>query len=100
LHNRYDGVTHDYTRRRGVVYTDILLPSHAPESFSDRGILWNSVEEIEKASNSQLAREIEFSLPNNLDRKTQIQMVSSHVKTQFVDKGMCADVINYKRTKK
>jgi len=92
LHNKYDGMTHDYTRRRGVVYTDILLPSHAPKSFMDRGTLWNSVEQVEKASNSQLAREVEFSLPNNLDRKTQIQMVRRHVQTQFASKGMCADI--------
>jgi len=92
LHNKYDGMTHDYTKRRGVVYTDILLPSHAPKSFMDREILWNSVEQVEKASNSQLAREVEFSLPNNLDRKTQIQMVRRHVQTQFVSKGMCADI--------
>ena len=92
LHNKYDGMTHDYTRRRGVIFADIQLPSHAPKAFKDRETLWNSVEQIEKASNSQLAREVEFSLPNNLDRKTQIQMVRQHVQTQFVDKGMCADI--------
>jgi len=92
LHNKYDGVTHDYSRRRGVVFTDIILPSHAPKSFRNREELWNSVEKIEKASNSQLAREVEFSLPNNLNRKTQIQMVCRHVRSQFVEKGMCADI--------
>ena len=37
-------MTHDYTRKRGVVHTEILLPPHAPPSFSDRATLWNSVE--------------------------------------------------------
>ncbi len=32
--NEYDGVTHDYTRKRGVVYSEIMLPPHAPKKFS------------------------------------------------------------------
>ena len=32
--NEWDGMTHDYTRKRGVVHTEILLPPHAPPSFS------------------------------------------------------------------
>jgi len=92
LHNQYDGITHDYTRRRGVVFTDILLPSNAPITFRDRETLWNSVEKIEKASNSQLARDVEFSLPVELDRQTQIRLVRAHVREQFVNHGMCADV--------
>ena len=47
--NEWDGMTHDYTRKRGVVHTEILLPPHAPPSFSDRATLWNSVELYEKA---------------------------------------------------
>ena len=37
--NEYDGVTHDYTKKGGVVHTEILLPPHAPPSFSDRSTL-------------------------------------------------------------
>ena len=63
LTNNYDGVTHDFTRKGGIVHTEILLPPHAPPDFADRSTLWNSVEKIEKAKNSQLAREIEIALP-------------------------------------
>ena len=42
--NEWDGMTHDYTRKGGVVHTEIMLPPHAPPSFSDRSTLWNSVE--------------------------------------------------------
>ena len=59
-------MTHDYTRKRGVVHTEILLPPHAPPSFSDRATLWNSVELYEKAGNAQLAREIDAALPIEL----------------------------------
>ena len=44
LTNEWDGMTHDYTRKGGVVHTEIMLPPHAPPSFSDRSTLWNSVE--------------------------------------------------------
>ena len=53
---------HDYTRKRGIVHSEILLPSNAPTNFQDRGTLWNSVEQIERACNSQLARELEVAV--------------------------------------
>ncbi|XBX05532.1 MobQ family relaxase [Enterocloster clostridioformis] len=91
LTNHYDGVTHDFTRKGGIVHTEILLPPHAPPDFADRSTLWNSVEKIEKAKNSQLAREIEIALPVELDREQQIQLVREYVKENFVSVGMCAD---------
>ena len=46
--NDYDGVKHDYTRKGGLVYEKIFLPSHAPPEWSNRSKLWNAVEETEK----------------------------------------------------
>ena len=64
LTNEWDGLTHDYTRKGGVVHAEIMLPAHAPPEFADRSTLWNSVEQIEKARDSQLAREIEAAQRN------------------------------------
>ena len=64
-----------------------MLPAHAPQSFSDRSILWNSVEQIEKARDSQLAREIEAALPRELSGEQQLALVRAYVKDNFVDKG-------------
>lgn len=75
IKNEYDGIVHDFTRKGGIAHTEILLPQNAPQEFSDRGILWNSVEKIEKSKNSQLAREIEVVLPKELDREKQINLV-------------------------
>ena len=72
LTNEWDGMTHDYTRKGGVAHTEIMLPPHAPPSFSDRSTLWNSVELYEKAGNAQLAREIDAALPIELSREEQI----------------------------
>ena len=91
LTNEWDGMTHDYTRKGGVVHTEILLPPQAPPSFSDRSTLWNSVEEAEKSNNAQLAREVEIALPVELSREEQIRLVREYCSSQFVSKGMCAD---------
>lgn len=49
IKNEYDGVTHDYTRKRGIVHSEILLPDNTLVEYADRGVLWNAVEKIEKA---------------------------------------------------
>ena len=92
IKNEYDGELHDFTRKGGIAHTEILLPQNAPQKFLDRGILWNSVEKIEKSKNSQLAREIEVALPKELDREKQINLVREYVKENFVKVGMCADI--------
>ena len=91
LTNEWDGMTHDYTRKGGVAHTEIMLPPHAPPSFSDRSTLWNSVELYEKAGNAQLAREIDAALPIELSREEQIRLVREYCSSQFVSRGMCVD---------
>ena len=91
LVNEWDGLTHDYTRKGGVVHVEIMLPSHAPPEFQDRSTLWNSVEQIEKSSDAQLAREIEVALPVELSRSEQLALVRAFVKDNFINAGMCAD---------
>ena len=91
LTNEWDGMTHDYTRKGGVVHTEIMLPPHAPPSFADRSTLWNSVELYEKAGNAQLAREIDAALPIELSREEQIRLVREYCSSQFVSRGMCVD---------
>ena len=92
MENTWDGVTHDYTRKRHVIYTDVMLPDHAPPEYSDRNLLWNSVEWNETKANAQLARSIELSLPAELNHEQNIALLRKYVQENFVDKGMCADI--------
>lgn len=92
LTNEYDGMLHDFTKKGGVVHTEILLPKNAPREFADRSTLWNAVEKIEKSKNAQLAREIEIALPNELSETECIALATEFAQRTFVDKGMCADV--------
>lgn len=91
LYNEYDGIEHDYTKKSGVVYSEIMLCENAPKEYQDRQTLWNAVEQIEKSSKAQLAREYEVSLPVELSREEQIKLVRDFAKENFVDNGMCVD---------
>ncbi|MCL2546755.1 MAG: MobA/MobL family protein, partial [Oscillospiraceae bacterium] len=90
--NEYDGVTHDYTKKGGVVHTEILLPDHAPAEYSDRAVLWNAVEKFECYKTAQLSREIELALPVELTETQNISLVNEYVNQHFVSAGMCADI--------
>lgn len=92
LTNEYDGITHDYTRKSGVVYTEIMLPQNAPIEWNDRSNLWNAVEKIEKSSNAQLSREYNIALPRELSREEQIKLTQTIAHENFVSKGQCVDI--------
>lgn len=85
------GLIHDFTKKSGVVFTEVSLPAHAPPEYADRNVLWNAVEKVEKKSIAQLAREIEVALPKELSRECQIEIVRRYVQENFVSVGMCAD---------
>lgn len=91
LYNEYDGIEHDYTKKGGVVYSEIMLCENAPKEYQDRQTLWNAVEQIEKSSKAQLAREYEVALPVELSREEQIKLVRDFAKENFIDNGMCVD---------
>ena len=92
MENTWDGVTHDYTRKKHVIYTEVMLPPNAPREYADRSLLWNSVEWNETKANAQLARSIELALPAELNHEQNISLIRKQVQKLFVDKGMCADV--------
>ncbi len=92
IFNDYDGVQHDYTRKHGLVYEQVLLPPQAPPEWQDRSVLWNAVEETEKTKDSRLAREFVVSLPVELNKKQNISLITEYVKDNFVTDGMCADI--------
>ena len=90
--NDYDGVQHDYTRKKGLVWQEIFLPEFAPPEWQDRGVLWNAVEEKEKTKDSRLAREFVPALPIELTPAQWQELLSDFIQNSFVAEGMCADV--------
>ena len=91
MYNDYDGIQHDYTRKQGLIYQEVMLPPMAPSEWNDREQLWNAVEETEKTKDSRLAREFVVALPVELDKDSNISLLQDFIKKNFVDMGMCAD---------
>lgn len=92
LYNDYDGLTHDYTRKQGCLYSEVFLPQYAPEEWKDRQVLWEAVESVEKTKDSRLARELVVALPSELSLDDWKSMLERFVREQGIDLGMCADV--------
>ena len=83
---------HDFSAKRGVVHSELMLPEHAPEAWSDRERLWNDVEAFEVRKDAQLAREVEFALPCEMSEAQGIELARDFVRREFVDRGMIADL--------
>lgn len=90
--NDYDGVLHDFTRKRGLVWEHVFLTENAPQEWQDRSELWNAVERTEKTKDSRLARELVVALPVELGKEQWINLLTDYVQSNFVAEGMCADV--------
>lgn len=92
IEDRRTGLVFDYAARSGVDHTEILAPDHAPDWVRDRSELWNRVEESETRKNSQVAREVRVALPDELTHAQRLELVRNFVRSQFVDRGMVADI--------
>jgi Ti-type conjugative transfer relaxase TraA len=86
------GRDQDFSAKRGVVHSEVMLPESAPEAWSDRARLWNDVEALEIRKDAQLAREIEFALPREMTQAQGIELARDFVRGEFVDRGMIADL--------
>ena len=85
--------TKKYKKEEGeVVYTEIMLPPHAPPEYADRNTLWNAVEAVEPNWNSQLARRFVITLPMELSLEDNIALIQEYCRKEFLEKGMIVDL--------
>lgn len=91
LYSEYYGEYSDYTRKGGVICSDILLPSHAPPEYADRQTLWNAVEKAERGKNAQLAYSFDIALQNEFSLEENIALARQFLLEQFVSRGMVVD---------
>ena len=92
IHDSYYGEDPDYTKKGGVIYTEIILPEHAPKEYSDRETLWNAVEFAEKNKRAQLAFSFDFALQNELSEEDNIALARKFIMENFVSRGMICDI--------
>ena len=91
LHSEYYGEDSDYTRKGGVICSEILLPSHAPPEYADRETLWNAVEKAECGKKAQLAYSFDIALQNEFSMQENIDLARQFLSDNFVSRGMVAD---------
>lgn len=91
LFSEYDQKRKSYVNKHGILYTEIMLPSHAPPEYADRATLWNAVEAVENQWNSQLARRFVVTFPRELPPEVHLEMLHEFCQKHFVDKGMICD---------
>lgn len=92
LEDERTGEIHDYGRKGGVIHSEVLAPEGTPDWMHDRAQLWNAVESVERRKDAQLAREVQLSLPHELDQEQRKALLLDFVQEQFVNQGMIADV--------
>ena len=91
LHSEYYGEDSDYTRKGGVLCSEILLPPHAPPEYADRETLWNAVEKAERGKKAQLAYSFDIALQNEFSIQENIALARQFLLEQFVSRGMVVD---------
>ena len=84
--------SHDFSGKRGVVHSEVMLPENAPQAWNDRGRLWNDVEAFEVRKDAQFAREVEFALPREMTQPQGIELARDFARAEFVGLGMIADL--------
>ena len=92
LYSEYYGEYSDYTRKGGVICSDIFLPSHAPPEYADRQTLWNAVEKAERGKNAQLAYSFDIALQNEFSLEENIALARQFLLENFVSRGMVVDL--------
>src|SRR5712692_7867911 len=68
LDDHSQGRSFAYVDKPNGVHSEIFSPTDAPAWVHDRESLWNAVELGEKRNGSQVAREIEFAIPQELSQ--------------------------------
>ena len=91
LRDDYYGKFHDYTKKEGVLFTELLLPDYVPERLKDREVLFNELEKIEKHPKAQLCYNFNFALQNELTYEENLEIAQRFIKENFLSKGMIVD---------
>ena len=85
----------DYTRKDGILYDEITVPSGSPAWASVRGELWRRLEARENRSTRRadavLAHNFNVALPHELPIEQNMFLVKDFIREQFIRKGYVVD---------
>lgn len=83
------GLTHDFTRKEGVVYTEILSNL---DTELDRRKVWNLAEKSENRKDARTAREWVIALPDELDEEQRKELAREFAQSLVDRYGVVADL--------
>ena len=86
--NERTGEIFDYTRKRGVEHSEIVLPVGSTWEPS-RSELWNAAELAEKRKDACVAREHEVALPKELCEEDRLELARTYAR-DLADRHGCA----------
>ncbi len=89
--NEITGEIHNYTKKQGVEYTEIILPSGIEKTISSCE-LWNKAEQAENRKDARVGREWVIGLPSELD-KEQRKELSQNLAKDLADRYQVATQI-------
>ena len=96
LTNERDGLTHDFTAKKGVVHSEIVLPADVEADWAlDRSALWNAAERAERRRDSRVAREFEIALPHELSADARLSLARAFAQDLADRYGAAVDFAIY-----
>ena len=84
-------IVYNFARRGGNVYHEILLPDYVDTRFKNLSELMNTIEHIEKKSDSQLLKEFVLALPDedNVSLEIKQEMVHEFIRqNNWIQEGL------------
>ena len=77
IYNDYDGIQHDYTRKHGLIYQEVMLPPMAPPKWKNREQLWECCRSCcKKQKTADWQEKFVVALPIELDKDSNISLLS------------------------
>ena len=89
LKDERTGLTHDFTKKEGVVYTEILSNL---DTELDRSKVWNLAEKSENRKDARTAREWVIALPDELDEEQRKELAREFAQSLVDRYGVVADL--------
>lgn len=96
LMDEHTGEIHDYSKKKGISESVILIPESADRNFLKPAYLWNTIEKSEKRKDAQLAREFNIALPVEMTDEQKKALAIDFCQEHFVKNGMIADIAFHK----
>ncbi|TGP43004.1 hypothetical protein EN873_44775 [bacterium M00.F.Ca.ET.230.01.1.1] len=75
LYDERTDKTHDYSKKKGVVFSECFIFENGQKVLLDRERVWNTAEQTEKRVDARTAREIIINLPYELDEINRTELV-------------------------